>query len=175
MTQLKTDFLPELVDESAFIAESATVLGEVHISAQASVWFGAVVRGDSEIVRIRKRTNIQDLCVLHADPGFPCQIGNNVTVGHAAVVHGATVEDDALIGIRAVVLNGATIGAGSIVGAGAVVPEGKQIPANSLAVGIPAKVIRELTDDDRERIRHAANHYVQAAQQYKSSSNKEKA
>jgi carbonic anhydrase/acetyltransferase-like protein (isoleucine patch superfamily) len=128
-----------------------------------------VVRGDTESVEIGRGSNIQDLAVLHADPGFPCRIGDHVTVGHAAVVHGATVQEGALIGIRAVVLNGAVVGAGAIVGAGAVVPEGREIPAKHLAVGIPARVIRELTDEDLERLRETAQHYVEASRVYRAS------
>src|SRR5690606_1916388 len=113
---IDSEFHPERVDPSAFIAASATVRGAGSVEADSSIWFGAVVRGDTERVDIGRATNIQDLSVLHADPGFPCQIGNSVTVGHAAVIHGARVDDDSLIGIRAVVLNGAVIGASSIVG-----------------------------------------------------------
>ena len=151
-SQIDASFHPELISDDVFVAGSATICGQVQIAAGASVWFGAVIRGDTERVEIGDRSNIQDLAVLHADPGHPCRIGQEVTIGHAAVVHGATVGDGAMIGIRAVVLNGATIGEGAIVGAGAVVTEGCQIPARHLAVGVPAKVIRELTDEDvRER------------------------
>jgi carbonic anhydrase/acetyltransferase-like protein (isoleucine patch superfamily) len=158
---------PELVGDRVFVASSATVLGRVRLGNDSSVWFGAVIRGDTEWVEIGERSNIQDLSVLHADPGYPCLIGNGVTVGHAAVVHGATVRDGALIGIRAVVLNGAVIGSGAIVGAGSVVPEGREIPPGHLAVGVPARVIRELSDDDRRRIKETADHYVQAAKAYR--------
>jgi carbonic anhydrase/acetyltransferase-like protein (isoleucine patch superfamily) len=157
----------ELIAGSAFVADNATVRGEVHVADRASIWFGAVVRGDTERIEIGERTNVQDLAVLHADPGFPCWLGEGTTVGHAAVVHGATIERDCLIGIRAVVLNGARIGAGSIVGAGALVTEGTEIPPGSLAVGIPARVVRKLNDDDRARISHAAEHYVAAANRYR--------
>lgn len=161
-------FHPELIDESAFVAANATIVGDVALGSGASVWFGAVVRGDTEKVVVGDRSNVQDLCVLHADPGFPCVIGEDVTIGHAAVVHGAVVGDGAMIGIRAVVLNGANIGAGAIVGAGAVVTEGMQIPAGHLAVGVPAKVIRELTPENVARAKHAAGHYVEAAKAYRS-------
>ena len=157
---------PELLAADAFIAPSATIRGRVKIGRQSSVWFGAVVRGDTEWVEIGNRSNIQDLSVLHADPGYPCHIGDDVTVGHAAVVHGATIEDGALIGIRAVLLNGAKVGTGAIVGAGAVVTEGMEIPAGHLAVGVPAKVIRELTQEDTERLKQTAGHYVAAAVAY---------
>ena len=126
-----------------------------------------MIRGDTERVEIGRRSNIQDLAVLHADPGFPCCVGDGVTIGHAAVVHGATIEEGAMVGIRAVVLNGATVGAGALIGAGAVVTEGTQIPAGSLAVGVPAKVIRELNEADRQRLQQAADHYVKAAKAYR--------
>ncbi|MEM9588604.1 MAG: gamma carbonic anhydrase family protein [Planctomycetota bacterium] len=156
----------ELIDDLAFIAPNAVVRGQVTLEAHSSVWFGAIVRGDTEVVRIGSRTNVQDLSVLHADPGVPCLIGAGVTIGHAAVVHGAAVGDGALIGIRSVVLNGATIGAEAIIGAGAVVTEGTEIPPGHLAVGVPARVVRELTDEDRLRCRRTAEHYVQASRAY---------
>jgi carbonic anhydrase/acetyltransferase-like protein (isoleucine patch superfamily) len=159
---------PELIDPTAFIAATATVLGDVTIGAEASVWFSAVIRGDAAPIRIGPQTNVQDGCILHADPGFPCTLGDRVTLGHGAIVHGATVEDDCLIGMRAVVMNGAKIGRGSIVAVGSVVTEGTEIPPGSIAMGQPAKVKRETTERDRERIRHAAEHYVAAGRSYKS-------
>ncbi len=158
---------PELLGQRVFVAPNATVVGRVHIGDDSSIWFGAVVRGDTEVVEIGNGSNIQDLAVLHADPGFPCRIGDAVTIGHAAIVHGATVHEGALIGIRAVVLNGAVVGAGSIVGAGAVVAEGREIPPGHLAVGIPARVVRELTDEDRTRLAKTAAHYVEASAVYR--------
>ena len=163
---LSVEHRPDLIDASAFVAPGAVVRGEVHLRAGSSVWFGAVIRGDVTAIRVGRRSNVQDLAVLHADPGYPCTIGDRVTIGHGAIVHGATVQDDALIGIRAVVLNGAVVGSGSIVAAGAVVTEGAEIPPNSLAVGVPAKVIRELSGEDRERLRRGAEHYVHAAAAY---------
>jgi len=157
-------FRSELVAEDAFIAPTATIVGDVHIGSQASVWFGAVVRGDSETIRIGKQTNVQDGCILHADPGFPCVLGDRVTVGHAAIVHGAMVADDALIGMRAVVMNGAVIGSSSIVASGALVTEGTVIPPGTIAMGMPAKVVREATEADREYIKRAADHYVSLAE-----------
>ncbi len=148
---------------SAWIAPTATVVGNVHLGEQSSVWFGAVVRGDCESVTIGPRTNVQDLACLHADPGLPCVVGANVTIGHAAIVHGATVEDDCLIGIRATVLNGARVGRGSLIGAAALVTENAVIPPNSLVLGVPGKVVRQLTDADAERIRRGSAHYVAAA------------
>lgn len=162
-----TQFRDAFVDPSAYIAPGAMVLGDVHLAAEASVWFHAVLRGDSASIHVGRQSNVQDLCVLHADPGFPCMLGDRVTVGHAAIVHGATVEDDCLIGMRAVVMNGAKIGAGSIVAVGAVVTEGTLVPPGSVVMGVPAKVRREVTSEDRERIRHAADHYVENARRFK--------
>jgi carbonic anhydrase/acetyltransferase-like protein (isoleucine patch superfamily) len=158
---------PELVDPTAFLAEGAVVVGDVTIGSESSVWFGAVIRGDTAAIRIGRQTNVQDGCVLHADEGFPCQLGDRVTLGHGAIVHGANVEDDCLIGMRAVVMNGAKIGAGSVVAVGSVVLEGTVVPPGSVVMGQPARVKRQLTDRDRERIRHAAEHYVGAAKAYR--------
>lgn len=149
------------------MAPGATVVGNVSLAERASVWFGAVVRGDDEAITIGAGTNVQDGCILHADRGQPCILGAGVTLGHGAIVHAAIVEDNALIGIRAVVLNGARIASGSIVGAGAVVPPGTQVPPNSLVMGIPAQVIRATGPDDWEMIRRAAEHYVEFAREYK--------
>jgi carbonic anhydrase/acetyltransferase-like protein (isoleucine patch superfamily) len=160
---------PELVDPSAFIAPGAVVLGDVTIGKEASVWYGAVIRGDCEAIRIGEQTNVQDGCILHADPGFPCTLGNRVTVGHAAIVHGATVGDDCLIGMKAVVMNGAKIGRGSIVAVGAIVTEGTVIPPGSVAMGQPAKVKRAAEERDLAYIRRAAEHYVEAGRAFKDS------
>jgi carbonic anhydrase/acetyltransferase-like protein (isoleucine patch superfamily) len=161
-----TQFQPELADPTAYIAPGAVVVGDVTIGPQSSVWFNAVIRGDVEAIRIGSRTNVQDLALLHADEGFPCTLGDRVTVGHSAIVHGAQVDDDVMIGMRAVVMNGACVGAGSIVAVGAVVLEGTIIPPNSVAMGVPAKVKRPTDDRDRHRIAHAADHYVGAARRY---------
>jgi carbonic anhydrase/acetyltransferase-like protein (isoleucine patch superfamily) len=160
-------FRPELVDPTAYIAAGAFVVGDVTIGAESSVWFGAVIRGDTEAIRIGRQTNVQDGCVLHADEGFPCTLGDRVTLGHGAIVHGASVEDDCLVGMRAVVMNGAKIGRGSVVAVGSVVLEGTIVPPGSIAMGQPARVKREVTDRDRERVRHAAEHYVAAAKVYR--------
>src|SRR4051794_29793361 len=165
-------FRPDQAHPTAFIARGAVVLGDVTVGEESSIWFNAVVRGDSEAVRIGRRTNIQDTAILHADPGFPCIIGDNVTVGHAAIVHGATIADDVMIGMRAVVLNGAQVGRHSIIGAGAVVPEGMVVPPNSLVLGMPGKVKREVTPADLARIAHAAEHYVTAAAEYRAAQDK---
>ena len=161
---------PELLDADVFVADNATLLGQVRVGTKTSIWFGAVVRGDTEAIEIGQESNIQDLAVLHADPGYPCHVGNRVTIGHAAIVHGATIHDGALIGMRAVIMNGAVVGAGAIVGAGSVVPEGKEIPPGHLAVGTPARVIRELSDTEVQRLTHTADHYVQSAAVYRQAS-----
>jgi carbonic anhydrase/acetyltransferase-like protein (isoleucine patch superfamily) len=166
-----TQFRRDLVAPSAFIAPGAVVLGGVTVGDHSSIWFGAVIRGDCEAIRIGKRTNIQDLCVLHADPGFPCTLGDGVTVGHGAIVHGATVEDDVLIGMKAVVMNGAKIGRGSIVAVGAIVTEGMEIPPGSVVMGQPGKVKRSAEERDLVQIHHAADHYVQAAKGYREAAN----
>lgn len=158
----KYQFHPELVEHPAFLAPNATVVGQVEVCRETSIWYGAIVRGDTERIRIGCRSNIQDLCVIHADPGYPCLIGEGVTVGHGAIVHGATVEDEVMIGMRAVVMNGARIGSRSIVGVGSVVTEGKEIPPESLVLGTPARIVRACTDSDFERIRRTAEHYVEA-------------
>jgi carbonic anhydrase/acetyltransferase-like protein (isoleucine patch superfamily) len=150
----------------AWVADSAQVIGDVELGENANVWFGAVVRGDTETIRIGRNTNVQDLSVLHADKGKPLVIGDNVTLGHHVMVHGCTIGDNSLIGIRAVVLNGAKIGRNSIVGAGSVVTEGKEFPDNSLIIGSPAKVIRTLDEDAARKLRESAQHYVENARRY---------
>ncbi|MDA1054587.1 MAG: gamma carbonic anhydrase family protein [Planctomycetota bacterium] len=162
----RTQFRDDLIDPTAYIARGAIVLGDVKIGAESSIWFNAVVRGDTEAIRIGSQTNVQDLCVLHADAGFPCVLGDRVTVGHAAIVHGAAVEDDCMIGMRAVVMNGAKIGKGSLIAVGAVVTEGTEVPPGSVVMGVPGKVRRDVTDADRERIAHAALHYVEQAKRF---------
>jgi carbonic anhydrase/acetyltransferase-like protein (isoleucine patch superfamily) len=151
------------IDPAAFVAPGAVVLGQVTIGVESSIWYNAVVRGDTEAIRIGRQTNVQDLCCLHADPGFPCTLGDRVTVGHGAIVHGATVEDDVLIGMKAVVMNGAKIGRGSLVAVGAIVLEGMEVPPGSVVMGAPARIKRQLEEKDIARIRHAAEHYVAAA------------
>ncbi|MFJ6127397.1 gamma carbonic anhydrase family protein [Streptomyces griseoviridis] len=140
------------LDAEAFVAPTASVIGDVTLLAGASVWYGAVVRGDVEAISVGARSNIQDNCTLHADPGFPVRIGERVSVGHNAVVHGAAVGDDCLIGMGATVLNGAVIGAGSLVAAQALVPQGMEVPPGSLVAGVPAKVRRELTEEEKQGV-----------------------
>ncbi|MGX1268582.1 gamma carbonic anhydrase family protein [Streptomyces phaeoluteigriseus] len=140
------------VDEEAFVAPTCSVIGDVTLAAGASVWYGAVLRGDVERISVGARSNIQDNCTLHADPGFPVTIGERVSVGHNAVVHGASVGDDCLIGMGATVLNGAVIGAGSLVAAQALVPQGMEVPPGSLVAGVPARIRRELTEEERQGV-----------------------
>ncbi len=147
------------IHEDTFVAPSADVVGEVTVGAGSSIWYQAVLRGDMAPITIGEHSNIQDGCLLHVANGFPLQVGNYVTVGHGAILHGCTVEDGVLIGMGAIVLDGAVIGEGSIIGAGALVPEGKVIPPRSLVVGVPGKVIRELDDTKvAGLIAHAKNY-----------------
>lgn len=149
-----------LIDEDAWVAPTASVVGEVSLGAGASVWYGAVLRADEEVVTVGRDTNIQDGAVLHADPGFPCTIGDRVTVGHGAIVHGATVGSGSLVGMGARVLNGATIGERCMIAAGALVPEGFTAPPGVLVVGAPAKVRRELNESDLDLLRETAEEYA---------------
>lgn len=151
----------------AFIAPSATIIGDVTIAAGASVWFGAVLRGDVEPIFIGERSNVQDNAVIHCDPGRPTTIGAGVTVGHLAIVHGASIGDNTLIGMGSTVMNGARIGAESVVGARALVAEGKEFPARSLVVGMPARLVRELDSDSIARIYLSAATYATRAQRYR--------
>jgi carbonic anhydrase/acetyltransferase-like protein (isoleucine patch superfamily) len=154
------------VSESAWIAGGATLIGSVVIGARSSVWFATVLRADGDRIVVGEETNLQDGVVVHADPGFPVSVGDRVSVGHRAVVHGCTVEDDVLIGMGAVVLNGARIGHGSLVAAGAVVLEGTTVPPGSLVAGVPAKVRRRLTDEEIAGVRSNAGGYVLLAARY---------
>jgi len=156
----------EWIDPSAWIAPGATVTGEVHLDKEVSVWYGAVVRGDSAPIHIGARTNVQDGSVIHVDHGMPTTIGSDVVIGHGAIVHAATVGDGCLIAIRSTVLSGAVIGEGSIIGAGAVVTEGKEIPPRSLVLGVPGRVIKELAPEQVARIRKQAARYVAYSRRY---------
>jgi carbonic anhydrase/acetyltransferase-like protein (isoleucine patch superfamily) len=159
-------FRREQVDPTAWIAPGAVVLGDVTLGPRASVWFQAVLRGDCEKIVVGADTNIQDGCILHADPGFPCTLHDRVTLGHGAIVHGATVEEEVLIGMRAVVMNGARIGAGSLIAVGAVVLEGMEVPPGSVVMGMPGRVRRAVDEHERAFIRYAAEHYVAAGKAY---------
>lgn len=149
------------------MAETAVLAGSVSVGEGSSVWFGAVLRGDVNTVSVGARTSIQENAVLHCDADAPCVVGNDVTIGHQATVHGCTVGDGAVIGIGARVLSHAKVGPGAVIGAGAVVREGADIPANTVAVGIPAKPIRDLTEADRARFRENAAHYVELGEEYR--------
>lgn len=148
------------IGADVFIHDTAVVIGRVHLGNRASVWPTAVIRGDVEQISVGCDTNVQDGAVLHADPGMPCTVGDRVTIGHRATVHGCTVGDECLVGIGATVLNGARIGSQSIIGAHALVPEGMEIPSGVLVVGVPAKVRRELTDEERAGLAAQAARYV---------------
>ena len=157
-----------VTDGDAFwIAPTAVVIGKVRLGKNASVWWGAVLRGDNDPISVGENSNVQDGAVLHADPGFPLTIGKDVTVGHQAMLHGCTIGDNTLVGIGAVILNGAVIGENCLIGAKALVPEGKEIPANSLVMGAPAKVVRQLEPRHVERIREGAESYVAKWQRYR--------
>lgn len=160
------DDLPR-VPSSAYIAESAAVIGNVILGEHVSVWPGAVVRADNDRITIGDGSNVQDDAVLHVDPGFPLTIGKNVTVGHQAMLHGCTIGDGCLIGIRAVIMNNAVIGKDCLIGAGALVAEGKIFPEKKLIVGAPAKVVRDLGDDEIKKMHRAAPGYVQRQELYK--------
>ncbi|MBI5043608.1 MAG: gamma carbonic anhydrase family protein [Nitrospirae bacterium] len=155
------------IDPSAFVARNATVIGSVTIGKDASVWFGAVVRGDMAEIIIGDESNVQDNAVVHVDFGKPSLIGNGVTVGHGAIIHGAVVKDNVLIGMGSILLNGAVIGENSVIGAGTVVTEGFEVPPNSLVIGVPGKIIRQLKQEEIERIKDAARVYVEYAREYK--------
>ena len=155
------------VSASAWVADSAEVMGNVHLAANSSVWFGAVLRGDNEPITVGEGSNVQDASVLHADVGMPLTVGEGVTVGHKVMLHGCTIGDNSLVGIGAVVLNGAKIGNNCLVGAGSLVTEGKEFADGSLIVGSPARVVRQLSPEQIEGLRHSAQHYVNNASLYR--------
>mgnify|MGYP000585418439 CR=1 FL=1 len=167
MAVYELDGVAPEVAESAWIADSAQVMGRVSIGPDASVWFGTVVRGDTESITIGEGSNIQDASVLHADQGKPLVVGRNVTVGHQVMLHGCTIGDESLIGIGAVVLNGARIGKNCLVGAGSLVTEGKEFPDGSMIIGSPAKAIRQLSPEQIEGLRQSAKHYIDNARRFK--------
>ena len=161
------DISPRLAD-TAWVADSAQVMGNVELAADTSVWFGAVLRGDTEVIHVGRGSNIQENAVVHADIGFPVLIGENVTVGHQVMLHGCSIGDGSLIGIQAVVLNGAKIGKHCLVGAGALVTEGKEFPDGSMIIGAPAKVVRQLTPEQMAGLDRSAEHYVENARRFRS-------
>src|SRR6202043_461044 len=159
---------PELpADGNYFVADTATLIGKIRLLHAASVWFGAVLRGDNEWIEIGEGSNVQDNCTCHTDKGFPLTIGKNCTIGHDVILHGCTIEDGALIGMGSIVMNGARIGRNSIVGAGSVITEGKQFPENSLIIGSPARVIRTLEPDQIEKAGRPAHDYQENGPRYK--------
>lgn len=157
---------PRLPAGFSFVAASAEVIGNVELGEDVGVWFGAVLRGDNEPIRIGRGSNVQDLCVLHTDPDFPLTVGEGCTIGHRAILHGCTVGDHALVGMGAIVLNGARIGRHCLIGAGALVTEGREIPEGSLVLGTPGKVVRALTAAEIEGLHRSAEHYVRNARRF---------
>ena len=166
MAVYQLDNLVPTLAESAWVADSAQVIGDVHLAEGSSVWFGAILRGDNEPMHIGRNSNVQDGSMLHSDPGFPLVLGENVTIGHQVMLHGCAIGDGTLVAIKAVVLNGAKIGKNCVVGAGALVTEGKEFPDGSLIMGAPARVVRVLTPDQVESFGRAATHYVENAKRY---------
>jgi len=167
MALYQLDNLAPDVHESAWVADNAQVMGNVRLAEDSSVWFGVVIRGDTETISVGRGSNIQDNSVLHADMGLPLNIGENVTVGHQVMLHGCTIGDGSLIGIQAVVLNGAKIGKNCLVGAGSLVTEGKEFPDGSMILGSPAKAVRQLSPEQIEGLKMSAKHYVDNARRYK--------
>ncbi|OAB61839.1 gamma carbonic anhydrase family protein [Leptolyngbya valderiana BDU 20041] len=159
---------PELHPDSAWVAPSAAVIGKVKLEKNASVWFGATIRGDNELITIGEDSNVQDGTVMHTDMGFPLVLGKGVTVGHNAMLHGCTVGDHSLVGIGATILNGAKIGKHCIIGAHALVTEGKEIPDGSVVMGSPGKVVKQIADGVDEMLKASADHYVENARRYAS-------
>lgn len=162
------DKFPEL-SRSAWVAPGAYVVGDVRLGEESSVWYGAVLRGDTEPIRVGARTNVQDGCILHADPGYPAVVGDDCVVGHNAIVHGCEIEDGCLVGMGATILNGAKIGEGSIVAAGALVPENKEFPPRSLIVGVPAKRVRDVSEEQTADIARGVRTYVERAASHRQS------
>lgn len=155
------------IDPSAYVTDSANIIGKARIEANASIWFEVTIRGDNELIVVGENSNVQEGCVLHTDPGQPLTIGKNVTVGHQAMLHGCTIGDGSLVGIQAVILNGAKIGKNCLVGAGALVTEGKEFPDNSLIIGSPAKAVRTLSEEDIARMHGNTRNYVERGRHFK--------
>jgi carbonic anhydrase/acetyltransferase-like protein (isoleucine patch superfamily) len=166
ITLFQTQFRAEQIHPTAFIGQGAIIVGDVTLAEETSVWFNASLRGDSTPITIGPRTNIQEGCIFHADPGFPAVIGAGVTVGHGAVIHGARVGDNTLIGIRSVLLNGVVVGENCIIGACALLTQGKEFRPGSLIIGAPARVVRELTPEEIEHNRRAAEEYVRRSRAF---------
>ena len=157
----------EILGDNYFIADSASVIGSVVMHQNASIWFGAVLRGVNDVITIGENSNVQDLSVLHVDPGFPLTIGKNVTVGHKVMLHGCEIGDNSLVGINSVILNGAKIGKNCLIGANSLISENKVIPDGSLVMGSPGKVVKQLTEDQMKGLEMSALHYVENFKRYK--------
>ena len=157
----------EILGDNYFIADSASVIGSVVMHQNASIWFGAVLRGDNDVITIGENSNVQDLSVLHVDPGFPLTIGKNVTVGHKVMLHGCEIGDNSLVGINSVILNGAKIGKNCLIGANSLISENKVIPDGSLVMGSPGKVVKQLSEDQMKGLEMSALHYVENFKRYK--------
>ena len=161
------DSFLETEGENFYVAETATVLGKVKLCKDASVWFGAVLRGDTELITVGERSNVQDCAVLHTDHGFPLNIGKDVTIGHHVMLHGCSIGDGSLVGINAVVLNGAKIGSGCLIGANALITEGMEVPDGSVAMGSPGKIKTTLDENKRQGLILSAQHYVENYKRFK--------
>ncbi|MFT6435844.1 MAG: carbonic anhydrase/acetyltransferase-like protein (isoleucine patch superfamily) [Candidatus Azotimanducaceae bacterium] len=157
----------EILGDDYFIADNATVIGSVVMHQNASIWFGAVLRGDNDVITIGENSNIQDLSVLHIDPGFPLTIGKNVTIGHKVMLHGCDIGDNTLIGINSVILNGAKIGKNCLIGANSLISENKVIPDGSMVMGSPGKVVKQLSEQQMKGLEMSALHYVENFKRYK--------
>jgi carbonic anhydrase/acetyltransferase-like protein (isoleucine patch superfamily) len=164
---------PEFRGE-VFVSDSATVVGSVLLENNTSVWFNAIIRADNELITVGENSNVQDGSVLHTDAGVPLVVGRNVTIGHLVMLHGCTIGDNSLIGIKSVILNRAVIGRNCLIGANSLIPEGKVIPDGSLVLGSPGKVVRALSDEEIERLKHSAEHYVENARRYRASLQRER-
>lgn len=160
------EHVPQL-DEDSWVAPDANLIGKVVLEKGASVWFGATIRADHEVIRIGEGTNIQENCVMHIDAGFPLTVGRNCTIGHKVMLHGCTIADNTLVGMGATILNGAKIGRNCLIGAGALITENKVIPDNSLVMGAPGKVVREIDDEGARRITMSALHYAEHARLFR--------
>ncbi|HMV31454.1 MAG TPA: gamma carbonic anhydrase family protein [Gemmatimonadales bacterium] len=158
------------IHPTAFVAPTAAVMGDVELGEEASVWYGAVLRGDTDRIQVGARTNLQDGTIIHVDEGVPCRVGERVGVGHRVILHGCTVEDDCLIGMGSIILNGAVVGRGSFVGAGALIPEGMEGPPGMLGMGMPARIVRPVDERLATRIAQTWEHYVAQARRHRSGS-----
>ena len=156
-----------MIAASAFLAPTAVVMGDVVIGEESSIWYTAVLRGDTAAIRVGEQTNLQDGAIVHVDEGVPCTVGSRVGVGHRAILHGCTVEDDCLIGMGSILLNGVVVGRGSLVAAGALLPEGTRIPPGSLVMGVPGKVVRPIDAELTQRIEQTWRHYVEQAKRHR--------